>query len=118
MKEKPILTSYSTSDEGGVLLPVLAILVMFTILTLYVTEDYRARKEVLVNTKDFYLARSLENLTWEELQQEETVKNETVRYNIGTVEVVWFEKTQEVELKTSLNNKYKRTTKKRFIKKG
>lgn len=119
MKEKYIVTFYSTNnDEGGILLPVLVILVMFTILTLYTVEDYHTRKEVLTNTKDFYLAKTLENITWDEIKQAKTVKNQVVTFNIGEVEVVWLEKTQEVELKTSLNNKYKRTTKKDLSKKG
>ena len=119
MKEKLIPTFYSTDDyEGGILLPILVILMMFTIITLYVLEDDRTRREVLVNTKDFYLAKSLENITWEEIKEEKIVKNKTVTYNLGEVDVIWHEKNKEVELNTSLKNNYKRTTKKSFIKKG
>lgn len=115
MKEKPIPTFYlMNKNEGGILLPVLVILMMFTILTLYVLEDYRTRQEVLVNTKDFYLAKSLENITWEEVKTEKIVKNRTVTYNIGEVQVIWNEKNKEIELNTKLKNNYKRTTKKRF----
>lgn len=110
-----IIFSFTKSSTGSILLPVLSILMMFTIITLYIVQDYRSRHEMLTNTKDFYLAKTMEEMAISEFKVDMKQDEKLFQYNIGTVEIKKNSKNDICEIKTNLNNQYKRTTK-RIIK--
>ncbi len=110
MRQKPIYIIFKKNNEGGILVPVLAILFMFTFLALLVAEDYKIRREILGNTKDFYLAKAMEEMTWNDIISDNSVKKTSFYYNKGKVRVVELGENGEIELQTQLTNQYKRTT--------
>lgn len=70
---------------------------------------------MLTNTKDFYLAKTMEEMAISEFRNEMKQDEKLFQYNIGTVEIKKNSKNDICEIKTNLNNQYKRTTK-RIIK--
>lgn len=109
MKKKPIFTlSFLKNRSGGILLPVMAILMMFTILLLVVTEDYLARQEFLITTKDFNLARTIEELSVNQVDIENKQTPQVFYYNIGEVEAKWNSQKKIFYFETRLNNNFRR----------
>ena len=88
----------------------MAILLMFTVLLLVVTEDYFARQEFLVNTKDFHLARSIEELSVVQVDVDNKTTPQFFYYNIGQVEVIWSASKKTFVVDTKLNNNFRRQT--------
>lgn len=102
--------SFIKSSTGSILVPVLSILMMFTIITLYIVQDYRSRHEMLTNTKDFYLAKSIEEMAILEFKEDMKQGEKLFQYNIGTVDISYDKEKKNHKITTSLNNQYKRTT--------
>ena len=111
MKKKPIsIISFLKNKEGGILVPVLAIFMMFTLLLLFVTEDYYLRRETYVNTKDFYLAKTMEELSSIEIGLADGPTGMEIPFNIGTSKWTFKEAENNYSVVTSLSNQYKRTS--------
>lgn len=102
--------SFIRNKDGGILLPVLAILVMFTTMTLYVLQDYSVRRKMLVSTQDFYLAKTIEEMAILEFKEDMKQGEKLFQYNIGTVDISYDKEKKNHKITTSLNNQYKRTT--------
>ncbi|MGO3731851.1 MAG: competence type IV pilus minor pilin ComGG [Vagococcus sp.] len=96
-------------NEGGILIPVLAILVMMTTLVLFFIQDGYMRQEFTKQTTDFYLARTLENMAIEEVSQQKVIQNQQIDYNIGIVKIIKKDNSSKITVETCLNNQYKRT---------
>ncbi len=111
MKRKHTTIFYFQKDnQGGVLFPVLAILFMFTLLLIYVTDDYFSRREMLVNTKDYYIVRKMEELSMLEVDEKDKESTRTFYFNNGQSVWKWDPNSKNFLVKTSLSNQYKRTS--------
>ena len=82
---------------------------MFTFLLLFVTQDYFSRRELLVNTKDFYVAKTMEELSFIGLDKEK-IGEQLFYFNTGNS--IWTQEDNEdgFLVETSLSNQYKRTS--------
>lgn len=83
---------------------------MFTLLLLYVTDDYFSRREMLVNTRDFYLAKTMEEISVLEIHQQVIEESNVYTFNIGESKWVWNKEKENYLVQTSLSNQYKRTS--------
>ncbi len=92
------------------MLPVLVIFLMMSFLLIMVTEDYFSRRELLGNTKDYYLARALEELSIMEMEVSDTTTVQTFYFEEGKVDIQRNKNDQRFQIETSLNNQYKRTS--------
>ena len=108
-KNTPIY-SFLNNKTGGILLPVLVIFLMMSFLLIMVTEDYFSRRELLGNTKDYYLARALEELSIMEMEVSDTTTVQTFYFEEGKVDIQRNKNDQRFQIETSLNNQYKRTS--------
>ncbi|MBO0437700.1 competence type IV pilus minor pilin ComGG [Vagococcus fluvialis] len=109
-KKNTAIFYFLKNKQGGVLFPVLTILFMFTLLLLYVTDDYFSRREMLVNTRDFYLAKTMEEISLLEITQQTTEENKVFIFNIGESTWEWNKEKKNYLVQTSLSNQYKRTS--------
>ncbi|SLM85540.1 hypothetical protein FM121_05530 [Vagococcus fluvialis bH819] len=66
---------------------------------------------MLVSTKDFYLAKTMEEMAISEFRNEMKQDEKLFQYNLGTVEIKKDAKSDICEIKTNMDNQYKRTTK-------
>ncbi|MEG2254959.1 MAG: competence type IV pilus minor pilin ComGG [Vagococcus sp.] len=110
MKRKPIVTFSFRGNQGGILFPVMAILLMMTLLLVYVTDDYFARREMLVNTRDYYVSRSMEEMSLETVRQDTEAAEVVVSFNQGKSRWKKGDNLADYQVITSLSNQYKRTS--------
>lgn len=83
---------------------------MFTLLLLYVTDDYFSRREMLVNTRDYYLAKTMEEISLLEINQQTVDENKIFTFNVGESNWKWNKEKKYYLVQTSLINQYKRTS--------
>lgn len=83
---------------------------MSTLLLLYVTDDYFSRREMLVNTRDFYLAKTIEEISLLEMNQQAKDGDRVFTFNIGESKWEWNKEKETYLVQTSLSNQYKRTS--------
>ncbi len=82
---------------------------MFTCLLLFVTQDYFSRREMLVNTRDYYLVKAMEEMGLECIDYDQN-EDQRISFNLGVS--IW-SKTEIPDkflVETSLSNQYKRTS--------
>lgn len=104
------ITFFLKDESGGILVPVLTIFSMFIFLLLVVAQDYYARREFLVNTKDYYLLKTMEELCYIEIGLDEEPVDREFSYNIGSSSWTWDNKEKKYTVRSGLSNQYKRTS--------
>lgn len=102
MKKNMFSCYFPKKNEGGILFSVLGLLSLTTILTIYVCDSLKMTLEFYLQTKDYYIAQTVQELAYQEVSQNPESKKITLYYNHGNVRM---NRTRtKLELKTTLKN--------------
>lgn len=99
---------FQRRDEGGILIPVLSLLVMVSVMTLFIVKEYQYKREITLITSDFYMAQVMSDMTFEQIKKEGKLDNHYV-FEEGQVVTEYDDRQKELQLEVLLKNSYKRT---------
>lgn len=102
------------SNHGGVLLPILCVLVMLSMLTLFVLEDYRQKQLMTQQLIDYYVAEAVLQKEQEQVNPTNRYEKRQVLYNVGHVTIAPDNTKLFVDLKITMLDGYKRTFNKKI----
>ncbi|MCI0130886.1 MULTISPECIES: hypothetical protein [Enterococcaceae] len=100
--------TFLKNKEGSIALPFLAVLLLFTITTLYFIDDYQHKQFVIKQATDAYLADILEEKYRNYALEMEDNTSKIIEYNIGTVQLEKSKYGAYVTIFIDLNTGFKR----------
>jgi len=81
------MSTFYKNNEGGIALPFLCLMALFTITMLFFIDDYQKKQTIIKQTRDTYLAETLEILSQEDIKTLQPNETKSTQYTIGKVDL-------------------------------
>lgn len=102
------MSTFYKNNEGGIAIPFLCLLALFTINTLYFIDDYKQKQLLMKQATDSYLADILEEKSQADILIMENNETKIVNYSVGQVTLEKSRFGSLVKLKIELHSGFKR----------
>lgn len=102
------MSTFLKNNEGGIAIPFLCIMALFTITTLYFIDEYQQKQTVMKQMTDAYLADTLEEKSKDYARSMKPNDTLTVNYSIGKVHLDRGKFGSLVKMTIELNSGFKR----------